>query len=112
MASVELKGKRAHFQVQTSPNARKTRFYQFPCVSPWIFGDMDSGIFCVKIFHDSKKKLPKFFMDVRYDIINGASWSREANKSIFKYKRAPRLEKPKFYRFSYAIFHEFLVTEF
>ncbi|KAG5575956.1 hypothetical protein H5410_056090 [Solanum commersonii] len=34
-----LRDKQSHFQVQTSPKAGKTRFFQFSYISPRIFGD-------------------------------------------------------------------------
>ncbi|KAG5569404.1 hypothetical protein H5410_059170 [Solanum commersonii] len=51
-------------------------------------------------------------MDICYDLINGINLSRGKNGRIFKFERDPKLEKPIFYRFSYAIVHEFLVVGF
>ncbi|KAG5610057.1 hypothetical protein H5410_021338 [Solanum commersonii] len=67
------RGKPTRFEVQTSPKGAKTRFYQFLC--PIVYG------FLV---------IQNFFMDVHYDLSNGSSWSRGANRRVLKLKQAPK----------------------
>lgn len=70
--------KQMHFQVQTSPNAGKTEFIdflmQFSTYFLW---------YMISTFYWSK-----FFIDVCYNLINGASWSRGVKKFIFNFKWA------------------------
>ncbi|KAG5587091.1 hypothetical protein H5410_047525 [Solanum commersonii] len=40
-----------------------------------------------------------FFMDVRYNLINGVSWSRGEIERIFKFKQALKQEKLEFIDF-------------
>ncbi|KAG5569155.1 hypothetical protein H5410_058921 [Solanum commersonii] len=54
----------------------------FVCYSSQIFGDRISKYF-----------FSKFFMNVCYDLINGARWSRGANIPISKFKQAPQQQK-------------------
>ncbi|KAG5569405.1 hypothetical protein H5410_059171 [Solanum commersonii] len=44
-------------------------------------------------------------MDVRYDLINGFSWSQWAHMCIFKFKQATKQEKSDFTDFSCVIVH-------
>ncbi|KAG5575967.1 hypothetical protein H5410_056101 [Solanum commersonii] len=43
--------------------------------------------------------LLQYFMDVRYNLINGVSWSQGVKRRILKLKRAPKLEKKDFTNF-------------
>ncbi|KAG5578917.1 hypothetical protein H5410_049544 [Solanum commersonii] len=81
-------GKHMHFQVQTKLKRRKTQIYRFSCSIVhgfWVIRDPDFF-------------WPKFFMDVRYNLIDGSmdfgDTSRRANGCIFNFKRSPMREKP------------------
>lgn len=52
----------------------------FVCYSPWILCDTGGRLFFWR----------ELFMDIRYDLINGAHWSREENRCIFKFNGAPK----------------------
>ncbi|KAG5575958.1 hypothetical protein H5410_056092 [Solanum commersonii] len=75
MASVGPVGKHVHFQVKTNLKVGKTRFYLILCA------------------------IPKEFMDDCYNLINSVSWSRGANRHVFKFKRAPKKDKSDFIDF-------------
>ncbi|KAG5576302.1 hypothetical protein H5410_056436 [Solanum commersonii] len=47
--------------------------------------------------------LPKYFLDILQDLSYEISWSRRANRPIFKVKRAPEKVNPTFGQFSCAI---------
>ncbi|KAG5593896.1 hypothetical protein H5410_035128 [Solanum commersonii] len=98
-----------HFQDQISLKARKTRFYQFSCASRWIFGDLGFRLIFGRNFTWTSVKT--CYSPWIFDLTNGENWSRGVNRSIFKFKRAPKQEKPYFIRFSCAIFHGFLVIQ-
>ena len=75
------RGQHAHFQFKTSP---KQDYQIFP----------NLGCYCQCIFMtEFQNKLPNFFTDIRYNLINRFSWSREENKRIFKFKQAPKQKK-------------------
>ncbi|KAG5593688.1 hypothetical protein H5410_034920 [Solanum commersonii] len=65
--------------LQTSSNARKNKFTNFR-----VLQSMNFLRYVIPSYF-----LPKIFMDVRYDLINGVGWFRGANKRIFKFKQAP-----------------------
>ncbi|KAG5591235.1 hypothetical protein H5410_041749 [Solanum commersonii] len=94
------RGKRAHLQVQTSPKAHKTRFYQFLCVIVHeCFSDSRFRLVFVRNFPWTSFKTlvmepigPVGLTGAFSNLNNGASLFREANRRIFKFKRAQMSE--------------------
>lgn len=74
-----------HFKVQKSPNEGKTKSNHILCVIVHKFS----------VIHDTSLLLAEILMEISQDLINGVSWSRGANKRLFKFKRLPKGEIPK-----------------
>lgn len=72
--------KQTYFQVETSPNAGKTNFFEFLVLVHGFLVIRGPDLF-----------LANFFMKVNYDLINGLSWSRGENGRIIQ--AGPKGEK-------------------
>ncbi|KAG5620212.1 hypothetical protein H5410_005430 [Solanum commersonii] len=120
------RGKHVHFEVRTNPKARKTKFYRCLCaIVHGFFVIRNIGFLLPKFLWMSVKTLlmdsvylnwkmgvfssshePQSWKNqilpilVCYNLVNGVSWSRRANRCILKFKQPPKQEKLDFANFS------------
>ncbi|KAG5569149.1 hypothetical protein H5410_058915 [Solanum commersonii] len=74
------------FKFKQTQSRKNQILLTFVCYCPQIFGDRIPKFY-----------MPRFFIDVRYDFINGVSWSQGKNRPIFKFKRTAKQETLEFF---------------